>query len=152
MNARVSIRRLGANVATVASFAAGVSICATTVDAAAPESVLQGVFTEEQAERGEESYQSICAACHGEQLRASDPNAPDLRDMFFTINWVGQSVGDKFDRIHTTMPPGAGGTLQRDMVVDIVAFILSFNGVPAGDEELPADREYLDQIAIETAP
>lgn len=114
-----------------------------------PESTLDGVFTEEQAARGEQAYMTSCAGCHGPELRSRDPNAPDLRDLFFTINWEGQTVGNKYNRIYTTMPLGAARSLPTQDYIDIVAFILSFNDMPAGEDELPVDQAYLDQILIE---
>lgn len=129
--------------------AALVVLPASGLLAQAPESTLDGVFTEEQAARGAEAYGASCSGCHGPELRATNSNAPDLRDFYFGINWIGKSVGEKFTRIQTTMPPGGARSLPAETYIDIVAHILAFNGMPAGDNELPADEAVLGGILIE---
>ncbi len=122
------------------------------VVAQAPENVWAGIFTAEQAARGAEAYAASCAGCHGAELRATDPNAPDLRGPTYNFSWVGSTVGERFARIRDTMPASAPHSLPDGVYADIVAHILAVNGVPAGDTELPADEAYLDSIAITAAP
>lgn len=95
-----------------------------------------GVFQAAQAERGQASYAAACAACHGPDLVSTDPEAPALTDFSFTLQWVGKTIGERFERIRTTMPLGAGGNLSDQEYLDILAFVLSFNGYPAGAAEL----------------
>ena len=47
-----------------------VSVCAVllTVQAQQPQTVLQGVYAENQARRGQTIYKAQCALCHGEML------------------------------------------------------------------------------------
>src|SRR5437879_7706810 len=66
-------------------------------------SVWDGVYTEEQAKRGEEVYQKECAACHGDMLTGGE-SAPPLTGGAFQANWNGLSLSDLFDRIRKTMP------------------------------------------------
>ena len=47
------------------------------------------------------------------------------------------------------MPKQPLPRLDDRMYVDIVAYILSFNGVPAGAETMPADMAKLEAITIE---
>src|SRR2546430_16270645 len=66
-------------------------------------SVWDGVYTEEQAKRGEPVYQKECAACHGAMMTGGE-SAPPLTGGGFQANWNGLTLGDLFDRIRKTMP------------------------------------------------
>jgi cytochrome c len=122
---------------------------ATAEDAAA--SVLDGIFTEEQVARGEAVYKEDCATCHAASLRGTF-GAPGIIGARFNRTWVGMTVGDLYTFVHDTMPAGMGGTLSDKEYVDVVAYILSKQKYPAGEEELPADPDVLAQIAIVEAP
>jgi len=111
--------------------------------------IWKGVFTEMQAQRGETAYQSNCAACHGRTLQATNPDAPNLTGPSFGISWNGKPVADLFTLMRTSMPLGAPGSLSDPEYLDIVAYILKFNGYPAGDRELGPDDQMLRQIVIE---
>jgi len=112
-------------------------------------SIWSGVFTDTQARRGEATYQSNCAACHGKTLQATNPDAPSLTLPSFGLSWHKKTVADLFTLMKTTMPLGAGGSLSDPEYLDIVAYILKFNGYPAGERELGPEVERLGQILIE---
>jgi mono/diheme cytochrome c family protein len=114
----------------------------------ASKSVWDGIFTEDQAKRGQGAYASECASCHGDQLTGGEM-APPLAGGEFTSNWNGLTVGDLYERIRTGMPPAAPNKLSRESKADIVAFILAFNKFPAGKQELPPRAEILKQVKIE---
>lgn len=114
---------------------------------AAPASVWDGAYTAAQATRGETQYAAHCASCHGENLGGADL-APPLAGGGFLANWSGQSAGELFTRIKTTMPQDNPGSLGSAAVSDIEAFILSKNGFPAGQAELPRDAGLLQGIGI----
>ena len=105
------------------------------------------VFTAEQAKRGEVLYQFICATCHGPALTGIEA-APPLAGTTFGASWSGAVVADLFERIRVSMPQDKPGTLGRQQAADVVAYILSFNKVPAGSAELPGDLEVLKAITI----
>jgi len=111
-----------------------------------------GVFTAEQARRGEAAYQANCAACHGAELRSTDPEVPGLTDGQFTFNWQKKTIAEKFTIVRDTMPPNAGRSLPDETYLDIVTYILRFNKVPAGKEALPLDLDVLKQIVISAPP
>jgi mono/diheme cytochrome c family protein len=111
-------------------------------------SVWDGVFTQEQAERGHSLYNRHCASCHGDELAGGDV-PPPLAGTGFLANWNGLTVGDLFERIRRSMPQDDPGRLSRQQNADVVAFIFSFNKFPAGKTELPHDTELLKQIRIE---
>jgi S-disulfanyl-L-cysteine oxidoreductase SoxD len=113
-------------------------------------SVWDGVYTEEQAKRGEPVYRKECAACHGELLTGGE-SAPPLTGGAFLANWNGLTMGDLFDRIRKTMPQSAPGRLTRQQDADILAFMLSVNKFPAGKTELYRQSEMLKEIRFEAA-
>jgi mono/diheme cytochrome c family protein len=111
-------------------------------------SVWDGVYTEEQAKRGESLYARECASCHGAMLTGGEA-APPLTGGAFLSNWNGLTMGDLFERTRTTMPLSKPGKLPRDTIADILAYILEANKFPAGSTELPKKTEMLKQIRID---
>ena len=111
-----------------------------------PKTTWDGVFSDAQAKRGEGLYSQSCGSCHGADLSGSD--APSLTGAAFNTGWNDLSAGDLADRVRTTMPADAPGSLSRQQYVDIVAFILAKDGFPSGQTELPAEDEALKQIKI----
>jgi mono/diheme cytochrome c family protein len=107
-----------------------------------------GVFTEEQAKKGEAAYQRICASCHGTDLHSTEPEAPDLTDGAFKFGWQGKTIAERFDIIRKTMPPQRTGSLDDQTYLDIVTYILRFNNVPSGNQALQPDLDKLKQIVI----
>ncbi len=95
-------------------------------------SLWDGVYTEEQAKRGEEMYRKECASCHGDTLVGGGGASP-LTGGTFLSNWNGLTVGDLFERIRKTMPQGALGKLSKQQDADVLAYLLSFNKFPAQD-------------------
>ena len=112
-------------------------------------SVWDGVYTEEQAKRGETVYRKECAACHGDMLTGGE-SASALTGGSFQANWNGLTLGDLFDRIRKTMPQSKPGSLTRQQDSDVLAFILSINKFPAGKTELYRQSEMLKEIRFET--
>jgi S-disulfanyl-L-cysteine oxidoreductase SoxD len=115
---------------------------------AAPPSVLEGAFTDAEAARGEALYQGRCAACHGVNLVSVVAEAPTLTAPAFKFTWVGKSLGERFERIKSTMPLGNPGILADRDYLDIVSYILKFNGYPTGSHELEPDPAKLRGIRI----
>jgi quinoprotein glucose dehydrogenase len=114
---------------------------------AQPRNVWSGVFSKDQATRGKPLYEQNCGACHGPSLEGVEM-APALTGGDFQDKWIGQTLGDLFERIRTTMPQDKPGRLSREINTDILAYILSVNGYPAGETELPRDTQVLNQILI----
>jgi S-disulfanyl-L-cysteine oxidoreductase SoxD len=126
-----------------------VLLCGTTpLYAQDTKSTSAGVFTEEQAKKGETAYQRVCASCHGADLHSTEAEAPDLTDGAFKFGWQGKTVAEKFETIRKTMPPGRAGSLDDQTYLDIVTYILRFNNVPAGNRALEPDPNLLKQIVI----
>ena len=109
--------------------------------------VWDGVYTEEQAVRGEAVYQDQCTFCHLDDLMGDAFATPLIADAF-TLRWEGGTLGDLMIVTQVTMPADQPNTLTSEQVADVIAFLLKMNEYPAGDEELPPDQEALEAIAI----
>ena len=110
--------------------------------------VWDGVYTADQAKRGQPLYNQNCSACHGDTLTGGEM-APPLVGGDFLANWNGLTAGDLFERIRTSMPANNPGKLSREVNADILAYILSVNQFPAGSAELDRRTEFLKQIRID---
>jgi mono/diheme cytochrome c family protein len=125
------------------------ALCATLgAQAAATRSANEGVFTAEQAKRGEVLYKEQCSTCHGDNLEGSGPMPPLAGKDFMSV-WQGKTVGDLFEKVTTTMPATAPGTLTPVQGADTVAFMLSAGKYPAGTTELDSKVESLMQIKLD---
>jgi mono/diheme cytochrome c family protein len=126
-------------------------LIATAALAAADEttrSVWDGVYTEAQAKRGAVVYQRSCVSCHGPTLEGIETAGP-LVGARFTSNWNGVTVGDMAERVRISMPNDRPGTLTRQEVADVLAYVFSVNRFPAGKAELLRQTEILRQIKFE---
>lgn len=113
-------------------------------------SVWDGVYTKEQANRGEVVFAQECSQCHGPTL-AGGEEAPALTGPAFLANWGGLTVGDLLERVRISMPPNKKGKLSRLQIVDVLTHIMSVNGFPEGKSELERETEKLRQIKIEAS-
>jgi S-disulfanyl-L-cysteine oxidoreductase SoxD len=118
--------------------------------AQAPASVWDGVYTGEQAQRGDAVYRQNCASCHGDHLQGKRPQTPALTGSGFKGNWNGETVDDLFEKIQTAMPADKPGTLSRQQNADVLAFMLKANEFPGGETGLPTDAAKLKQIRFES--
>src|SRR5262249_59536598 len=127
------------------------AFCAVPGQEPAPtvRSVWDGVYTEEQAKRGEPVYTKECAACHGAELMGGE-SAPALTGGAFLANWNGLTLGDLFDRIKKTMPQTSPGKLTRQQNADVLAFMLNRNKFPPGKTELYKQSDMLKEIRFES--
>jgi len=116
----------------------------------ATRSVWDGVYTPEQAGRGQVLYANMCSTCHGLALNGGE-SAPPLSGGEFLSNWSGLTVGDLFERIRVSMPADNPGHITRQQNADIIAHILNVNQFPPGKTELDTRTEVLKQIAVEMA-
>jgi mono/diheme cytochrome c family protein len=102
-----------------------------------------GVYTIDQAKRGEPLYAEKCASCHGPDLNGGEM-APGLTGGEFTANWNDLSLGDLFERMRISMPQNNPGSLSRQQTADILAFVLFKGNYPQGKAELPTQTEMLN--------
>jgi mono/diheme cytochrome c family protein len=146
VSARGAHRAPGASVHTQAQ--------STSPQAAPPapapgaQSVLDGVFTDEQAKRGQEVYAANCAHCHGSSLLGGE-EAPALAGADFIKNWSGSTVGDLVERARRSMPEDDPGSLTRQQYTDVITYVLGSNHYPTGKTELPIETEKQKLIKVE---
>jgi len=111
-------------------------------------SVWDGVYSDEQASRGETAYRASCGSCHGSKLAGHGQN-PSLAGNGFISRWDGQSVGDLFEKIQVSMPADHPGKLTATQNAEIVAYILKFNKFPAGSKDLAEIADELRSVRFE---
>lgn len=104
------------------------------VTAQTPSTVWDGVFTAEQAARGQMIYATTCAACHGADLGGM--SGPALKGDVFSSHWMEGSLDALFAKVKS-MPPNRAN-LGDSAYCDLLAFLLDANAFPAGAQELNA--------------
>ena len=164
----ISSNRVSCRAATIVAVAAFVAMAnaaertGQSAASAAKRTVIDGVYTVEQAKRGRDSYRKRCVLCHldngqgqaavpeipGQSLeREGDAEAPPIAGEEFLKKWNGHTVRELFEKT-STMPVGSPGALKPQEYADLVALIFEMNKFPAGTQELPTAREQLEQITI----
>jgi len=137
----------------LAGFSAAVAAASGSQKAAGktPESrsVWDGVYSDDQAKRGEPLYYHDCSSCHGEKLQGDD-NSPALAGTDFVTDWNGLTLGKLFDKIRLTMPRDGPSQVSNPEKADILASILSVNKFPAGKTDL-RQADSLKEIRFEAA-
>jgi cytochrome c len=123
-------------------------LCVACSLAAGSRSVWDGVYTKEQASRGQTAYREECAKCHAENLMGGEV-APPLAGSDFLNRWNGGTVGELLEIVIKTMPSDDPGHLSRRQYADITAYILKANEFPAGSKELESEPSSLKDIKIE---
>jgi S-disulfanyl-L-cysteine oxidoreductase SoxD len=113
----------------------------------ASRSAWSGVFSAEQVKRGRTFYNSECARCHGETLGGGE-DSPALVDKEFLKTWYGKSLADLVEYTREEMPSDGPGKVTRKQSTDVTVFVLSKNGFPTGENELPPDLDLLKKIEI----
>lgn len=89
-----------------------------------------------QAAAGRQLYAAQCATCHGLTLQGAA--GPAMSGLSFEKTWMNgaRTARNLFDVISTTMPVNHPGSLKQEQVLELIAFILSRNGVTAGAQPL----------------
>ena len=103
-------------------------------------SVWDGVYTEGQAVRGQNTFGASCARCHDV---VADFAAPS-----FLKGWESSTVLDLFQTVQKTMPMDNPGSLRPEDYADVIAYFFRANAIPAGKDELDADESHLKLIRI----
>ncbi len=107
---------------------------AFTGEAQQTRSIADRVYSDAQATRGQQLYQTQCVTCHGAALEGV-VGPPLTGDGFLSV-WSARTLADLVNKIEQTMPPGLPDSLSRPQAVDVAAFILRTGKNPAGPSEL----------------
>ena len=110
-------------------------------------SVWSGVYSQAQADRGERDYRlDECGACHDEVGGAS--GVTELEGATFMADWDKQSALTLARHMHANTMSNPGDINIKE-AVDLIAYILRENDVPAGNSDLPTDRHTLAAIRMD---
>ena len=127
-------------------------VTSASIGAQAPQRTVQdGVFSDEQAARGQTLYAQRCAGCHGPKLEGAQ--APALTGEAFIAKFRMEPLSALFIQIRYAMPPTpppraeASAQLTNEQAADLVAHILKSNGFPAGQTGFAASDAANSQIA-----
>ncbi len=122
-------------------FLASVVVLGSAIGAAQPsKSVNDGVFTAEQAARGEQIFKGKCGSCHY-------PGRFTGEDLFKP--WAGKPLAELFSVMRESMPEDNPGTLPAQEYGDVVAYFLQLNKFPTGADELMGTDEAMAAILFE---
>ena len=133
--------------------AASAVFCVSAVHAAqsaVPQSVLAGVYTGEQALRGEQVYIANCGRCHGDSLQGIE-QAPALVGPQFNSAWDNEPLSALLSKIKS-MPPDEQINLSRAQIIDVLTYLLKAGGLPAGSTPLSDDTSVLAKVSFHGAP
>jgi alcohol dehydrogenase (cytochrome c) len=103
-----------------------------------------GGYTEAQATRGATVYTQYCVACHGANLQGE--SGPALSGQVLRAAYGGGTAAQLYDFISRQMPQNAPGSLKQWQYLDVTAYVLSRNGLPAGTTSLAV--ETLGQVNL----
>jgi mono/diheme cytochrome c family protein len=149
---RMSHLRLVLRAVLPASAVTVLLVTATPIDAQAPRTVQDGVFSNAQATRGATLYAQRCAGCHGAALAGAQ--APPLEGPAFRFKWRKEPLSALFIKIGYTMPPTAADAerMAPEQATDLVAHILKSNGFPAGTTDFAATDAATSAIGWPAGP
>jgi len=123
---------LAAVIAAVLGTAAGAMPGVVGPQTAPTKNLWDGLYTDDQASRGNAVFSATCANCHTLDSQGGRP----LSGKTFWDSYTQKTVGDLFTFIQKNMPNGNGGSLSEKTYADLVALVLKSNGIPAGTTEL----------------
>jgi quinoprotein glucose dehydrogenase len=119
----------------------------SAVQAQAPASVNDGIYTAAQADRGKAVFAMNCAGCHGDKAEGGNAG-PTLTGPDFTNGYKDGSAGALLNKISQDMPSSAPGSLEAQQYADVFAYVLSINNYPAGQTEAPKEAAALKDVKM----
>ena len=96
----------------------------------------QGDYAQSQADAGLQVFSQSCASCHGANLRGQSGPALAGPDFASNLSYSKMSAQQFYDFVRTQMPANAPGSLSEQQYLQVLAYILSKNGYPAGASPL----------------
>ena len=121
--------------------AASTLVLAVALNASqATKSVNDGVYSADQAARGDAAFKSKCSGCH----YISQFSGDDLYK-----EWAGKPLSELFSLMRETMPEDNPGTLDAQTYADVIAYFLQVNKFPAASTDLVGTDEVMRGIMME---
>jgi mono/diheme cytochrome c family protein len=114
---------------------------------AAEKKIWDGVYTSAQAARGKAPFESSCARCHNVELAGSQ-RGPALKGNAFWSKYENDNLATLFMYLRDNMPQDGPSLVNENIKADSLAYIMSANGMPAGNDELKADVRALEGVKI----
>lgn len=140
-------RRVLVLVAAASIWAAVSAVSSAQQLAPGEKKIWDGVYTSIQAARGKGPFERACARCHNVELAGSQ-RGPALKGSVFWSKYDNDTLGTLYTFVRDTMPQDGPSLVPDDQKADILAYIMSVNGMPAGNDELKADARALEGIKI----
>jgi cytochrome c-type protein NapC len=109
-----------------------------------PSSKLDGWYSVEQAAAGKSLYSDLCSKCHGAKLEGIV--GPALSGVTWKQRFGGARLLTVWGEIKGPMAEYVGKTFTTQQSLDILAYLLQQNGLPAGKESLADTRELSDTL------
>lgn len=116
-------------------------LAACNGESTVPADSVASVTFSSQAEEGATAFASNCAACHGASLEGTTLG-PLLSGNSFLQRWGTQTPALLLNNIQANMPPGGNDGISDEDYTNIVAHMLSFNGVDTITEALTASTNF----------
>jgi mono/diheme cytochrome c family protein len=108
-----------------------------------PQTILDRIYSVAQAERGERLFMRSCTGCHA---------ATEFSENSLASRYEGQSLGDVFGVVSTTMPQNDPGGLKPDDYASILAYFLALGFYPVGADDMPSDKDALSKFGMVPNP
>jgi quinoprotein glucose dehydrogenase len=112
----------------------------------AGQTVDDGIYTDQQAKRGETLYQTRCSTCHGANLAGR--TGPPLTGDDFLSNWDTQPLLELANKIFKTMPKDDTNPLTPQESADLLAYILQVGKFPSGRADLVLNEAALKSVTF----
>ena len=141
--------RIVAGAAAVALLTAGF---ATTKTSSAAQSKAMSphaaLFSSSQAELGSKAYETNCSGCHGANLEGGAGPALSGGTLNTLAKNTKLTVGDLYTFVSQQMPLNAPASLSKPQYSAIIAYILKYNGFPAGSKPLTPAAALASKVVV----
>jgi len=128
---------------TAVALTSALAVGSLQASAEDPRTILDRVYSVPQSERGQALFMKHCISCH-QQIEFAEPS--------FSATFEGQTLGDVYGFITSSMPEGNAGSLKPEEYAAVVAYFLRMGGFPVGADDMPADKAVLSKIGIVPNP
>lgn len=126
----------------VLAIAASVAVLSTAVALRASsdgpqKTSVDGIYTKAQADGAKAQFDKICAECHAFTVAAKKQAADlPLGDEPFLKKWEGKTIDELVSVIVLTMPNDGSAVVTEAEALNLMAYVLQQNGMPAGTTPL----------------